>query len=118
MTKGLTEGVRGYSSRTVYRYAGKLTGLDVIAREEQAGVPSGASTRSPIPAAASSRPRQAFATTAMTRLPDGSIDSQTWASSGSWAQLCRPLESRLPATLHRRSHLPGEEPWFTPKPLP
>src|SRR5690242_11597572 len=39
-TKALTGRVRGYTPRTVYRYASKLTELGVIERQEEPGVPS------------------------------------------------------------------------------
>lgn len=87
-TKNLTERVPGYAPRTIYRYAGKLAELEVIEREEEPGVPSKVVHTLTDPCGSElyelvSR----FADASMTRLPDGRIDAQAWASLGLLADL-------------------------------
>ena len=87
-TMELTERVPGYSSRTIYRYAGRLAELDVICRDEEPGVPSkvvhsltdgcGAELFQLV---------NRFADASLTRLPDGRIDAAAWASLGLLADL-------------------------------
>jgi DNA-binding HxlR family transcriptional regulator len=87
-TKELTERVPGYAPRTIYRYAGKLAELDVIAREEEPGVPSkvvhsltdgcGAELFELV---------NRYADASLTRLPDGSLDAHAWASLGKLGDL-------------------------------
>lgn len=87
-TKNLTERVPGYAPRTIYRYAGKLAELEVVAREEEPGVPSKVVHTLTDPCGSElyeviSR----YADAAMTRLPDGRIDAHSWASLGLLADL-------------------------------
>jgi DNA-binding HxlR family transcriptional regulator len=87
-TKELTERVPGYAPRTIYRYAGKLAELDVIAREEGPGVPSkvvhsltdGCGTEL-------YELVNRYADATLTRLPDGGIDAHAWASVGKLGDL-------------------------------
>jgi DNA-binding HxlR family transcriptional regulator len=87
-TKELTERVPGYAPRTIYRYTGKLTDLDVIAREEEPGVPSkvvhsltdGCGTEL-------YQLVNRYADASLTRLPDGRLDAQAWASVGQLGDL-------------------------------
>jgi DNA-binding HxlR family transcriptional regulator len=87
-TKELTERVPGYAPRTIYRYAGKLADLDVIAREEEPGVPSkvvhslteGCGTEL-------YELVNRYADASLSRLPDGSLDAQAWASLGKLGDL-------------------------------
>jgi DNA-binding HxlR family transcriptional regulator len=87
-TKELTEAVPGYAPRTIYRYTGKLTDLDVIARDEEPGVPSkvvhslsdgcGSELYDLV---------NRYADASLTRLPDGRLDAQAWASVGQLGDL-------------------------------
>lgn len=87
-TMELTQRVPGYSSRTIYRYAGRLAELEVVSREEEPGVPSkvvhaltdecGAELYQLV---------NRFADASLTRLPDGRIDATAWASLGLLADL-------------------------------
>lgn len=87
-TKELTERVPGYAPRTIYRYAGKLTDLDVITREEEPGVPSkvvhslteGCGTEL-------NELVNRYADASLTRLPDGGIDAHAWAAVGKLGDL-------------------------------
>lgn len=87
-TKALTERVPGYAPRTVYRYAGRLTELGVIEREERAGVPSKVVHALTDPCGSDlSELLDRFAKVAMTRLPDGRVDAHSWASLSLLADL-------------------------------
>lgn len=87
-TKELTERVPGYAPRTIYRYAGKLADLDVIAREEEPGVPSkvvhsltdgcGTGLYELV---------NRYADASLSRLPDGNLDAHAWASVGKLGDL-------------------------------
>lgn len=87
-TKELTERVRGYAPRTVYRYAGKLAEVGVIERREEPGVPSKV-----VHSLSEPRGRElyelidAYADAAFTRLPNGEIDAHAWGSLGLLADL-------------------------------
>ena len=87
-TKELTERVPGYAPRTIYRYTGKLAELDVIARDEEPGVPSKvvytAHRRLRLRAL---RARQPLRRRLADALPDGQLDAQAWASVGLLADL-------------------------------
>jgi DNA-binding HxlR family transcriptional regulator len=82
-TKELTRRVPGYAPRTIYRYAGKLAELDIIARDEEPGVPSkvvhtltegcGSELYGLV---------NRYADASLTRLPDGRLDAHAWASVG------------------------------------
>lgn len=111
-TKRLTQRVPGYSPRTIYRYAGKLAELDVIDREEKPGVPSQVihSLSDPCGNDLYELIRR-FAGASMTRLPDDSIDAQSWASLGLLADLWESgmveelaCEPRSPTELARGPH--------------
>jgi DNA-binding HxlR family transcriptional regulator len=87
-TKELTERVRGYTPRTVYRYASKLTELGVIERHEEPGVPSKVLY-------SLTKPRgrelhdlvEAYAVASLARLPGGEIDAHAWGSLALLADL-------------------------------
>lgn len=87
-TKELTERVRGYTPRTVYRYAEKLTALGVIERHDEPGVPSKVTHSLTDPCG-----RElfglvnAYADASLTRLPSGEIDAHAWGSLGLLADL-------------------------------
>jgi DNA-binding HxlR family transcriptional regulator len=87
-TKELTERVPGYAPRTIYRYTGKLTALDVIAREEEPGVPSKV-VHSLTDGCGSELYElvNRYADASLTRLPDGRLDAQAWASVGQLGDL-------------------------------
>jgi DNA-binding HxlR family transcriptional regulator len=87
-TMELTDRVPGYSSRTIYRYAGKLAELDVVSREEEPGVPSKVVyTLTDECGAELYQLVNRFADASLTRLPDGRIDAGAWASLGLLADL-------------------------------
>jgi DNA-binding HxlR family transcriptional regulator len=80
-TKELTERVRGYTPRTVYRYAGKLTDLGVIERHEEPGVPSKVVHSLIDPCGRELYELlNAYAEASLTRLPNGEIDAHAWGS--------------------------------------
>jgi DNA-binding HxlR family transcriptional regulator len=80
-TMELTERVAGYSPRTVYRYATRLTESGLIDRDEEQGVPSKVVHRLSDP-----RGRElyellnAYAGAAMNPLPNGQIGGSEWAT--------------------------------------
>ena len=87
-TKNLTEQVPGYAPRTIYRYTGKLTELEVIDREEEPGVPSKVVHTLSDPCGMELYSLiNRFADASLTRLPDGRIDAHAWASLGLLADL-------------------------------
>ncbi|HET9677619.1 MAG TPA: winged helix-turn-helix transcriptional regulator [Solirubrobacterales bacterium] len=87
-TKELTERVRGYTPRTVYRYANRLTELGVIAREEEPGVPSKVVHSLTEPCGRELFELiDAYADASLTRLPNGEIDAHAWGSLGLLADL-------------------------------
>lgn len=87
-TMELTERVRGYAPRTVYRYANKLTDLRVIERHEEPGVPSkvihnltqhcGRELHDLV---------EAYAAASWNRLAGEEIDAHGWGSLGLVADL-------------------------------
>lgn len=86
-TMELTTRVAGYSPRTVYRYATRLTEFGLIDRDEEEGVPSKViHTLSP-------QGRElhevvaAYANVAMSRLPSGEIGGAEWGSLALVAEL-------------------------------
>jgi DNA-binding HxlR family transcriptional regulator len=87
-TKELTERVRGYTPRTVYRYSSKLVEAGILERHEEAGVPSKVTHNLSEP-----RGRElyelvlAYADASFTRLPDGRIDAHAWGSLAILADL-------------------------------
>ncbi|HVD87123.1 MAG TPA: winged helix-turn-helix transcriptional regulator [Solirubrobacterales bacterium] len=87
-TKELTGRVRGYSPRTIYRYAGKLAEIGVIEREERPGVPSKVLHRLSDPCGTDlHRLVDDFATASLSRLPNGEVDAHSWGSLGLLADL-------------------------------
>ena len=80
-TMELTERIVGYSPRTVYRYATRLTESGLIDRDEEEGVPSKVVHSLSVP-----RGRElyelvsAYADVAMERLPNGEIGGAEWGS--------------------------------------
>ncbi|HEU4706748.1 MAG TPA: winged helix-turn-helix transcriptional regulator [Solirubrobacterales bacterium] len=111
-TKNLTERVPGYAPRTIYRYAGKLTELNVVEREEEPGVPSKVVNRLSDPCGTELHDLvRRFADACLTKLPDGRIDAHAWASigllgdlweSGMVAELA--CEGKSPTELARGPH--------------
>jgi DNA-binding HxlR family transcriptional regulator len=92
-TKELTERVPGYAPRTIYRYAGKLTELEVIERDEQPGVPSNVTLTLTEPKGRELHQLvAAYADASFTHFPDGRIDAHAW---GSLAMLADLWESGL-----------------------
>lgn len=92
-TKELTDRVPGYSPRTIYRGAGKLTELGVVEREEETGVPSKVTYALTDPKGRELyRLVAAYAAASFIRLPDGRIDAHAW---GSLAMLAALWESGL-----------------------
>jgi DNA-binding HxlR family transcriptional regulator/Fe2+ or Zn2+ uptake regulation protein len=111
-TKSLTEQVPGYAPRTIYRYAGKLTELEVIEREEEPGVPSKVvhALTDPCGTELYSLVNR-VADASLTRLPDGRIDAHAWASLGLLADLWEArmvdelsCEAQSPTDLARGTH--------------
>jgi DNA-binding HxlR family transcriptional regulator len=111
-TKGLTEQVPGYASRTVYRYAGGLAELGVIEREEEPGVPSKVVHRLTDPFGIELYDLiTRFADSTLIRLPDGRIDAHAWMAMGLLADLWDTgmieelsYEGRSPTELARGPH--------------
>jgi DNA-binding HxlR family transcriptional regulator len=87
-TKDLTERVRGYTPRTIYRYSSKLVEAGILERHEEAGVPSKVTHSLSEP-----RGRElyelvlAYADASFTPLPDGRIDAHAWGSLAILADL-------------------------------
>lgn len=87
-TKELTERVRGYTPRTVYRYAGKLAEAGVIERHEEPGVPSKVVHNLSRPGGEELHGLlQAYAEASLSRLPNGEIDAHAWGSLALLADL-------------------------------
>lgn len=111
-TKTLTEQVPGYAPRTIYRYAGKLAELDVVDREEEPGVPSKVVHTLTEPCGTDLYTLvNRYADTSLTRLPDGRIDAQAWASLGLLADMWEAgivedlsCEGRSPTELAQGRH--------------
>lgn len=80
-TMELTERIAGYSPRTVYRHATRLTEFGLIDREEEQGVPSKV-----VHSLSAPRGRElyelvnAYAAVAMPRLPSGEIGGAEWGA--------------------------------------
>lgn len=111
-TKSLTEAVPGYAPRTIYRYAGKLAGLEVIDREEEPGIPSKVMHQLSDPCGTDLYELvNRFADASLTRLPDGRIDAHAWALLGLLADLWETgmveelaCEGKSPTELARGPH--------------
>lgn len=87
-TKELTERVRGYTPRTVYRYTNKLTEAGVIERHEEPGVPSKVTHSLTRPGGQELHDLlEAYAEASLSRLPSGEIDAHAWGSLGLLADL-------------------------------
>lgn len=92
-TKELTERVRGYTPRTIYRYSSKLADAGVLERHEEPGVPSKVTHNLTDPKGQDLYELVvAYADASFTRLPDGRIDAHAW---GSLAMLADLWESGL-----------------------
>jgi DNA-binding HxlR family transcriptional regulator len=97
-TMELTERIAGYSPRTVYRYATRLTEFGVIDREEEQGVPSKV-----VHSLSAPRGRElydlvnAYAAVAMARLPSGEIGGAEW---GALTQVAELWESGMVGALN------------------
>jgi DNA-binding HxlR family transcriptional regulator len=87
-TKELTEQVRGFTPRTIYRYSSKLADAGILARLEEPGVPSKVTHSLSDP-----KGRElyelvvAYADASFTRLPEGRIDAHAWGSLALLADL-------------------------------
>lgn len=87
-TMELTKRIAGYSPRTVYRYATRLTQFGLIDREEEEGVPSKV-----VHSLSAPRGRElyelvsAYAAVAMPRLPSGEIGGAEWGALTHVAEL-------------------------------
>lgn len=111
-TKELTERVRGYTPRTVYRYCNKLVQAGVLDRHEEPGVPSKVTHSLSEPAGRELYELVlAYADASFTRLPDGRIDSHAWGSLAMLAELWESglieeltLGPRSPTELTRLGH--------------
>ena len=87
-TKELTERVRGYTPRTVYRYTGKLTELGVLERQEEPGVPSKVVHNLTEPCGRELYELiDAYADASLTRLASGEVDAHAWGSLALLADL-------------------------------
>ncbi len=111
-TKELTAAVADYAPRTIYRYAGRLAELNVVAREEEPGVPSKV-THSLTESCGRELQElvSRFAGASMTLLPDGRIDAHAWASLGLLGELWESglieelsCGARSPTELARGAH--------------
>jgi DNA-binding HxlR family transcriptional regulator len=111
-TKELTQQIPGYSPRTIYRYTRKLEELEVLKREEEPGVPSKVVHTLTDPCGTELHDlMERFADASLTRLPDGRIDSRSWASLGLLADLWESgmveelgYDQRSPTDIARRQH--------------
>ncbi|HEX8752147.1 MAG TPA: hypothetical protein VF731_01910 [Solirubrobacterales bacterium] len=111
-TKNLTQVVRGYTPRTIYRYAGKLAELDVVERHEEPGVPSKVVHKLSHPCGSDLYELlSGFADASMSRLPNGEIDAHAWGSMGLLADLWESgmieelsCDPRSPTELARGPH--------------
>jgi DNA-binding HxlR family transcriptional regulator len=80
-TKELTERIPGYAPRTIYRYAIRLAEIGVIERDEEPGVPSKVVHTLTDPCGRELYELiNAYANTALGRLPSGEIGAPEWAS--------------------------------------
>ncbi|HEX5526695.1 MAG TPA: hypothetical protein VFX44_05795 [Solirubrobacterales bacterium] len=105
-TKELTERVRGYTPRTVYRYTSKLTEIGITERHEEAGVPSKVTHSLTNPCGRELHDLvEAYATASLSRLPNGEIDAHAW---GSLTLLADLWEARMIEVLHRGPQSPTE----------
>jgi len=87
-TKEMTERVRGYTPRTIYRYSSKLVDAGVLERDEEPGVPSKVTHRLTDPKGRDLYELVvAYADTSFTRLPDDRIDAHAWGSLSMLADL-------------------------------
>jgi DNA-binding HxlR family transcriptional regulator len=111
-TKELTERVRGYTSRTVYRYAAKLAELGVIDRHEEPGVPSKVVHSLSEPCGRELYELvEMYASASFTRLRGEEIDAHAWGSLGLLADLWESgliealnLGPKSPTELARMDH--------------
>jgi DNA-binding HxlR family transcriptional regulator len=105
-TKELTERVRGYTPRTVYRYVGKLTEIGIIERHEEPGVPSKVTHSLTRPCGQELHDLvEAYAAASLSRLPNGEIDAHAW---GSLTLLADLWEAGMIEVLHRGPRSPTE----------
>lgn len=87
-TKELTERVRGYTPRTVYRYASKLVEAGLIERHEEPGVPSKVVHNLTRPQGEELHDLlEVYAEASLSRLPNGEIDAHAWGSLALLADL-------------------------------
>jgi DNA-binding HxlR family transcriptional regulator len=105
-TKELTERVRGYTPRTIYRYSNRLAESGIVERHEEPGVPSKVTHALTAPMGRELHALVlAYAETSFTRLPDGRIDAHAW---GSLAMVAELWESGLIEELNLGPRSPTE----------
>lgn len=105
-TKELTERVRGYTPRTVYRYTSKLTEIGITERREEAGVPSKVTHSLTNPCGRELHELvETYAAASLSRLPNGEIDAHAW---GSLTLLADLWEAGMIEVLHRGPQSPTE----------
>ena len=105
-TKALTEQVSGYTARTIYRYAGQLSELEMVDREEEFGVPSKVVYALSDPCGTDLHAVvNRFAGTSLTRLPDGRLDARAWTSLSLLADM---WEAGMVESLSWEGHSPTE----------
>ena len=105
-TNELVERVPGYTPRTIYRYAGKLSELEVVERQVERGPPSKVThTLTDSCGKELLDLVERFADASLTRLGDGRIDPLDWASLNLLADM---WEAGLVDVLSRGPRAPGE----------
>ena len=105
-TKELTERVRGYTPRTIYRYSSRLAEAGIVERHEEPGVPSKVTHALTAPMGRGLHDLVlAYAEHSFTRLPDGRIDAHAW---GSLAMVAELWESGLIEELNLGPRSPTE----------
>jgi DNA-binding HxlR family transcriptional regulator len=104
-TRQLTDRIPGCVPRTVYRHAGKLTGIGLVERSEGPGVPSRVVYRLPHAGQALVCLLVSYAEAVFPKFADGQIDDRSWSTLGLLAEL---WEWGLVAELSREARSPTE----------
>ncbi|HET8955969.1 MAG TPA: hypothetical protein VFN18_09960 [Solirubrobacterales bacterium] len=86
-TKVLTQRIRGYTARTVYRYLPRLARLGAVERDDRPGQARVVHTLSQRGGNELCDLINRFATASMTHLPGGQVEPEAWASLGLFADL-------------------------------
>ena len=111
-TMALTDRIKGFAPRTVYRYAEKLTAIGVIERHEEPGVPSKVVHNLSEPSGRELYELvDGYANASLSRLASGEIDAHAWGSLALLADLWESgiveelnLGPRSPTDLARMGH--------------